>query len=91
MSIKENTCCVSCSNEIHECVCVSVYCHTYAHRVVFIILLPSRAIFCTTFLKNRGRGESLRTTICLNTVVGVSKGMLPVEYFYSTKASFSVG
>ena len=42
--------------------------------------LPSRASFFTTFLKNCGRGESLRTTTCLKAVVGVSKGMLPVKY-----------
>ena len=40
------------------------------------------------FLKNCDRGESHSITTCLKTVVGVSKGMLPVEYFYSNKASF---
>ena len=53
-------------------------------------LLPSRASIPTTFLKICGRGESLVTTICLKTVVGVNKGMLPVRYFYSIQASFFV-
>ena len=33
---------------------------------------------------------SLGTTTCLKTVVGVSKGMLPVEYYRSTKPLFCV-
>ena len=36
--------------------------------------------FSATFLKNCGRGEGLTTT-CLITVVGVDKGMLPVDDF----------
>ena len=56
-----------------------------SHDVAF---LPSRASFSTTFLKNCGRGESLRTTTCLEAVVGVSTGMLPVKYFCYNKASF---
>ena len=35
--------------------------------------LPSRDSFSTTFHKNCGRGESLGTTTCLNSMVGVSK------------------
>ena len=60
------------------CVCVAVmlsllcYCH----------------VFSTIFLKNFGRGESLVTTTCLKTVVGVNKGMLPVKYFCYDKVSF---
>ena len=53
-----------------------------------IAFLPTRASFSTTFLKNCGRGESLGTTTCPKTVVGVSKGMLPVKYFCSNKAFF---
>ena len=37
-----------------------------------------RASFYTTFLNICGRGESLGTTTCLKTVVGVIMGMLPV-------------
>ena len=57
------------------------------HDVAF---LSSQACFSTTFLKNCGRGEGHRTTTCLKTVVGVSMGMLPVEYFCSNKDSFFV-
>ena len=46
-----------------------------------VALMPPRASFSTTFLKNYGRGESLGTSTCLMTVVGVSKAMLPVKYF----------
>ena len=44
-----------------------------------------QSLVFTTFLKNCGRGESLGTTLCLKTVVGVSKGMLHVKYYRSTK------
>ena len=37
-----------------------------SHDVAF---LPSKASFSTTFLTNGGRGEGLRTTTCLRTVV----------------------
>ena len=50
-----------------------------------VVFLPSGASFSTTFLKNCGRGESLGSTTCLNAVVGVSKGMLSVEYSCSNK------
>ena len=53
-----------------------------------VAFLPSRASFSTAFKKNCGRGESLGTTACPKTVVGVSKGMLPVRYLLSNKASF---
>ena len=52
--------------------------------------LPSRATMSTTFHKSCGRGESLRTTTCPKTVVGVSKGMLPAKYVNSNNAYFSV-
>ena len=55
-----------------------------------VAFLPSRASFSSTFLTNYDRGESLRTATSLKTVVGVSKGMLPVRYFRSDKASFCV-
>ena len=57
------------------------------HGVAFI---PSKASFSSMFLKNNSSGESLVTTTCLKTVVGVIKGMLPAKYFYSNKASFCV-
>ena len=43
-----------------------------------VAFLPSQASFSTTFLINRSRGEDLGTIACVKTVVGVSKGMLPV-------------
>ena len=55
-----------------------------------VAFVPSRATFAATFLKNCGVGENLRTTTCIKTVVGVSKGVLPVKYFRSNKASFCV-
>ena len=50
--------------------------------------MPFGESFFTTFLKTCGRGESLGTTTCPKTVVWVSKGMLPVKYACSNKASF---
>ena len=35
----------------------------------------------TTFLRNCGSSDSLGTTTCHKTAVGVSKGMLQVKYF----------
>ena len=55
-----------------------------------VVFLSSGACFYTTFLKHCDRGESLVTTTCLITVVGVIKGMLPVKYFCSNNASFCV-
>ena len=46
------------------------------HDVAF---LPSRANHHTTLPKDNGREESLGTTTCLVTVVGVSMGTLPVS------------
>ena len=43
--------------------------------ILDLAFLPSLASFSTTFLKYCGRGESLGTTTCLKTAVGVSKGM----------------
>ena len=56
----------------------------------YVEFLPPPARFCTTFLNKFGRGENLRTTTCLKTVAGVSKGMHPVKYFHLNKASFCV-
>ena len=52
--------------------------------------LPFRDSSYTTFHKYCGRGEILGTTICLETVVGVSKSMLPVRHVCSNKASSCV-
>ena len=46
---------------------------------------PSWSSFSTIFLRNCFRAECLRTTTCLRCVAGVSKGMLPVKFFCSTK------
>ena len=52
-------------------------------------ILHDRASFSTTtFQKNYGRDEGLRTTTCHKTVVGVSKAMLPEKYFCSIKPLF---
>ena len=48
---------------------------------------PLQASYNTTFLRHCGGGKSLGTTTCLRTVAGVDKGMLPVKYVCSTKAS----
>ena len=53
-----------------------------------LVFLPSQAGFSTRFHKNCRRGESLETTTCRKTVVGVIKGMLPVKYIHSNKAIF---
>ena len=50
--------------------------------------MSSLASFSATFIKHCGKGECFRDTTCLKTVVGVSKGMLPVKYLRSNKASF---
>ena len=46
-----------------------------------VALLPYRASFSTTFPKNCGRGESLRTTICPKTVAGSKHGHVPSKMF----------
>ena len=43
-----------------------------------------QVVFTPYFLKKCSRGASLTSTTCPKTVVGVSKGMLPVEYFCFT-------
>ena len=53
-----------------------------------VVLLSSRASFHTTFLRQYDKCESLGTTTCIKTVVGVSKGMLPVKYFHLQQPLF---
>ena len=55
-----------------------------------VAFLPNRASLYTTFLNNYGIGYDLRTATCLETVVLISKGMLPAKYLSSNKASFCV-
>ena len=55
-----------------------------------VVFLPSCAGFCTTFRNNCCRGKRLGTTTCLKTVVGLSKGMLPVEFLHPNKFYFYV-
>ena len=55
-----------------------------------VAYLPSRASSFAIFPKNLGRCESLGTTTCLKLRSGLSKGMLPVEYVRSDKASICV-
>ena len=52
--------------------------------------LPSGDSFYTSFLKYCDRGKSLRQPHILKLWFGVSKGMFPVRYFCSNKASFCV-
>ena len=52
-----------------------------------VAFLPSRNSFSTTFLKNCGKGESHRTTTCLNTVVGGRHGHAPCKILSLHKAS----
>ena len=50
------------------------------HDVKFLPFFPSRSSLSTsTFLKNCGRGESLRTTTCDKTVVGGKQGHAPCK------------
>ena len=53
-----------------------------------VAFLPSRTSFSATFIKKFGRGESLWTTTCLESVFGVIKGMLPVKHFCTAKPLF---
>ena len=56
------------------------------HDVEF---LPTRANFSTAFHKNCVIGDSLGSTTCHKTAVGLSKGMLPVKYLRSNNAFFA--
>ena len=49
---------------------------------------PSRLSFPATFLKNCGRGESLRTTTCLKTVVGGKQGHATCKIFALQQSLF---
>ena len=53
-----------------------------------VAFLHSKSSFSTTFLKNRGRGESLVTTTCLKTLVKGKQKHAPVKYFCFNKAPF---
>ena len=55
-----------------------------------VVFLPSQARFSTTFLKNCGRGEGLRTTICLETVVGGKQGRAPCKLLFLQQCFFFV-
>ena len=53
-----------------------------------VAFLPSSASISTTLIEKCGRSECLETTTCPKQWFGVSKGMLPVKYFCSTKHPF---
>ena len=55
-----------------------------------VVFLSSRATFYAAYLRHCGRGEGLMSTTCVRTVVGVSKGMLPVRHLHSNIASCCV-
>ena len=87
-------CACICAN-MFLCTCVYLMCiYAYLYKLFMyavrelqigfqdVVFLPSRASF-STFLKNCGRCESLRTTTRLKSVVGV-------RYFCSNKASSCV-
>ena len=52
-----------------------------------VAFLPTRACFGTTFLETEGRDESLRTTMCLKTVVGGKQGHVPCKALCFNTAS----
>ena len=53
-----------------------------------VAFLPSRASFCSTFLKNCDRCYDLGTASCLQAVGWMSKGMLPVKSFSYNRSYF---
>ena len=53
-----------------------------------VAFLPSLASFSTTFHKNCGKGDSLRTTSCLRTVVEAKQGHAPYKILLLHKAFF---
>ena len=55
-----------------------------------VTLLPSRASFHTTFLKNCGRSESLGITTCPKTVVGGKQGHAPCKILSLQQSLFYV-
>ena len=55
-----------------------------------VAFLPSQASFSTTFLKIVVEVKASGPPIVLKLWLGVGKGMLPVKYFRSNKASFCV-
>ena len=50
--------------------------------------LPAGASFSTTFLKDYGRGEGLRATTCLRTVVGLRQRHPPCKILLLQQSSF---
>ena len=46
-----------------------------------VAFLPSRASFSTTFLRNHGRSESIRTTACLISVGSGNQGYAHCKIF----------
>ena len=55
------------------------------HNVTFLL---SEASFSATFLNNCGRGESLRTTTCLRSLVGCRQGHDPCEILLLKQSLF---
>ena len=56
-----------------------------------VAFLPSRTCFCTTFLKKCGNEVNASgPPHVLELWLGVSEGMLPVNYLHSNKSSFCV-
>ena len=55
-----------------------------------VAFLPSRDNFSTTILKNCGRGESLRITTCLRTVVEGKQGHVPCKILLLHQSLFFV-
>ena len=53
-----------------------------------VAFLPTKSSFSTTFLKNRGRGESLVTTTCPKTLVKEKQKHAPAKYSCFNKAPF---
>ena len=55
-----------------------------------VVFLPIRASFFTTFLRNCGSGDSIRTTTCHKTVVGGKQGNAAYKIFLLQRSLFFV-
>ena len=55
-----------------------------------LAFLPSRASFHTTFLRNCGRGDCLRTATCLSTLFGGKQGHAPCRILLLQQILFFV-
>ena len=66
----------------------SISCHFVRFSICAQLFLFLWIYFSTSFLRNSGRSENLGTATCSETVFGVSKGILHVNYFHSNKAFF---